>query len=120
MFKSYRAFDIHKPCNTKRLKVIHGRIGYETFIIVQLWSTLVVKRQNINNITELNSGGYRTPSTKIVMNTALRQIYGYEGPQVYQHKFQWFVSWNGIDKPIKYRDGMIIGGGSGIPFTVLN
>lgn len=121
MFKSYRNFTLDKPVNTKRLKVKHVAEGVMEWscTVVQLHNTNVVHRMNVNNITTLNSGGWKTQSTKIVINTALKCIYGEKAPHLFQYKGKWYIDLDQSQK-IEYFDGMIIGGGSGIPFSILN
>jgi hypothetical protein len=120
MFKSLRDFTLDKPVDRKRLKIRHTREGLGlACTIVQLWQTNVVHRVNINNIVTLNSGGWRTQSTKITMNTALKAIYGNDAPYLYQSKGDWYLEFkHGVKK--KYFDGMVIDGDSGIPMVVLN
>ena len=121
VFKSYREFTLDKPVNTKRLKVrhIHDTKSKLACTIVQLHNTDVVHRVNVNNVVTLNSGGWKTPSTKVTMNTAMRLIYGSIAPCIYQSKGKWYVKFNNGDIEL-YFDGMIIGGGCGAPFAVLN
>lgn len=121
MFKSLREFSLDKPVSRAKLKIRHTREGHEGIActIVQLYNTEVVKRVNINNITTLNSGGWKTPSTKTCINTALRLIYGNTAPQVFQSKHVWHVEFSN-GRTVPYFDGMILGGGHGVPYTVLN
>ena len=52
----------------------------------------------------LNSGGWRTFTTKNAMNQASNQ---YDlGFGVYQRNFDWFVTWKGQELP--FEDGMIL------------
>lgn len=119
MFKSLREFTLDKEVNRKRLKIRHVMKDRLAYTEVQLWDTIVVRRLNINNVTSLNSGRWRTHSTKITINTALKCIYGQEAPYVYQKKYEWYIKFtNGDIHP--YFDGMIIGGGSGAKFAVLS
>ena len=123
MFKSLREFTLDKPVNRVKLKIRHTREGHEgtACTIVQLYGTEIVHRVNVNNVVTLNSGGYRTTSTKTAINTALKCIYGREvsRPYVYQSKGIWYVRIpGGVD--VKYFDGLILGGGCGAPFVVLN
>lgn len=118
MFKSYRTFTLD-PTNTKRLKVLHTKVRGHAYTIVRLHDTDVVKRQNVNNVVTLNSGGWLTMSTKTVINTALRLIYGDETPYVFQKKNKWFIQMPD-GSVANYRDGIILGGGSGAPFMILN
>lgn len=53
-------------------------------------------------IVTLDSGGYRTHTTKTRMNQAANQ-YGL-GYQVFQKDFEWFVGYHGAVHP--FQDGM--------------
>jgi hypothetical protein len=53
------------------------------------------------------------------MNTAMRLIYGSIAPRIYQSKGKWYMEFNNGDIEL-YFDGMVIGGGCGAPFAVLN
>jgi hypothetical protein len=121
MFKSLREFTLDKPVNRAKFKIRHTREGHEgvAYTIVKLYNTEVVKRQNINNIVTLNSGGWHTQSTKICINTALRQIYGKEAPYLYQSKGVWYLQLN-TGETRRFLDGIVIGGGSGAKFQFLN
>ena len=52
----------------------------------------------------LNSGGWRTMTTKLAMNQASAQ--DKLGFSVYQQKRQWFVTWKGETLP--FEDNMIL------------
>jgi hypothetical protein len=52
----------------------------------------------------LNSGGWRTATTKLRMNQTANQ-FGL-GFSVYQHKFEWFVCFGGMR--LEYIDGMVL------------
>ena len=53
----------------------------------------------------LNSGGWRTPTTKLRMNQAASQFnLGY---RVYQHDFAWYVKLSDNDQPLIFSDGMV-------------
>lgn len=52
----------------------------------------------------LNSGGYRTNTTKLAMNQASNQ--DNLGFQVYQQKGRWYVSWRGQELP--FEDNMVL------------
>jgi len=75
-------------------------------IEVELYSTTIVvaNRKTI----KLNSGGWRTVTTKQAINRALRQLCELEAtPFVRQTKGEWFVDMpNG--KVIPFRDGMSV------------
>lgn len=73
-------------------------------ITVQLYQTniVVVDQKTI----VLNSGGWRTVSTKQAMNHALRQVCeAFKAPFVRQHKGEWYVDFPG-GKSIPFKDGM--------------
>lgn len=120
MFKSLRNFTLDKQVNRAKLKIIHTNDKHGPCTIVQLYRTAVVHRQNVNNVVTLNSGSWRTVSTKTCINTALKAIYGTLSPHVFQYKKEWYINLPGIQYSIKYFDGMTIGGGCGTPFIVLN
>lgn len=65
----------------------------------------VVWRQHPNGRVTLNSGGWRTNTTKTRINQAFRQ-YGYPY-QVVQKNFEWFVS--GPAGSVPFTDGMTVG-----------
>ena len=52
----------------------------------------------------LDSGGWRTATTKTRMNQASVQ-FGL-GFSVFQRRFEWFVDWQGKELP--FRDGMVL------------
>jgi hypothetical protein len=69
---------------------------------VTFWSTDIVKFDS-KTIT-LNSGGYRTATTKTRMNQASNQFnLGY---QVKQENYKWYVYFTG--KKFVFKDGMIL------------
>ena len=69
---------------------------------VKLHNTIVV-RFNASEVI-LNSGGWKTVTTKARMNQAANE---YNLPyQVYQDKGEWYV--NVLDKTFTFQDGMII------------
>ena len=70
-------------------------------------STPVVKFNDKRII--LNSGGWRTSTTKIRMNQAANQFK--LGFSVHQKKYDWFVSFDG-DDAIPFFDGMILNRGA--------
>ncbi len=119
MFKSLREFNLDKPVNRKKLKIRFTKERGQAYTEIQLYNTVVLKRQNVNNIVVLASGGFRTQSTKVTINTGLRLIYGANCPHVFQRKHIWYVALPGKDKPIAFIDGMVIGGGCGAPFQEL-
>jgi len=78
---------------------IHTDAGYTNLVY---HSTAVVKWSP--ELVILNSGGWRTVTTKLRMNQASNQ-YGL-GYSVYQKNFEWFVDFNGHTIP--FEDGMIL------------
>lgn len=66
-------------------------------------NTDVVRVSKDGTVT-LNSGGYRTATTKLAMNQVSNQ-YGY-GFQVYQDKGAWFVRFTGAALTRLFSDGM--------------
>lgn len=54
----------------------------------------------------LNSGGWRTPTTKLAMNQASNQ-FGL-GFQVYQHNHDWYVDAGYPEGVLPFHDGMVI------------
>ncbi len=72
-------------------------------ISVQLHNTIVVEKIGKSTVV-LNSGGWRTVTTKQAMNHALRQLFP-NAPFVRQTKGNWFVDFpNG--KIVPFRDDM--------------
>lgn len=65
---------------------------------VRFHATVIVRRIR-EDIYELNSGGYRTATTKQRLNALLSPAM-----QVWQKDFEWFVSTQGSDIP--FTDGM--------------
>lgn len=99
---SARSFDL----STLNKKQSNIRVSRESSsICVMLHQTCIVAI-NKGGAT-LNSGGWRTATTKVAINRALRQVQNLKGYTVVQKKGQWFVS-----KPdnslIEFIDGMSI------------
>ena len=72
-------------------------------------ATAVVKWSPRESWVELNSGGWRTVTTKTRINQALHQ-FGIAF-QVYQRDFDWYVKGtadNDMSDPIPFYDGMVI------------
>ena len=83
--------------------------GVETTILTENDTTKVIYRGTVvvefsPDQIKLNSGGWRTVTTKTRMNQAANQfVLGYE---VYQRDFAWYVGWKG--KPIPFEDRMTL------------
>lgn len=73
------------------------------FTVVRLHSTDVVKFNN--SFIVLNSGGWRTATTKARMNQA-SQEFGL-GFYVYQKDYRWYVK-QGNDTAVEFSDGMAL------------
>jgi len=82
-------------------KVIHTATG----LIVRYHNTDVVVVKN-GEVT-LNTGGWKTVTTKRRMNQAANQFgLGYH---VYQERHAWYVCWNGIMYPF-LNDSIVLNG----------
>lgn len=57
-----------------------------------------------NNVVELSNCGYRTATTKVAINNALKQL-GFN-QSVYQEKYTWYVSDSG--NKINFQNGMVL------------
>lgn len=81
------------------------------FLRITLHSTDVVVFDRQRNVVVLNSGGWRTPTTKTAINNALRQLeslVGQEFPTVSQKNFKWFLEYfdkNGF-RQVEFQDGI--------------
>lgn len=65
---------------------------------------------DVDGCVTLNSGGYKTMTTKTAINTALSQVYGVSAPKVVQRRGVWSILLrNGQSVP--FRDGIIFGRG---------
>ena len=71
--------------------------------VYTLHKTVVVEHRTNGEIV-LNSGGYRTATTKLAMNQASNQFN--MGFQVFQNAGDWFVTYKG--KTIPFYDEMIL------------
>ena len=65
-------------------------------------TAVVVVRED--GTIRLDSGGWKTATTRTAMNQASHQ--DCLGFKVFQRDFEWFVSWQGHD--IEFKDGMIL------------
>lgn len=99
---SARSFDL---TGTKsrfgNVTVLHSKDS----ISVILHRTIVVHADLAAGTVMLNSGGWRTPTTKTAINNALGQLKA--NASVSQVKGQWLVRINGQSMP--FTDGMTIG-----------
>lgn len=87
---SARTFDVNRPKRYGNVTVLLNR--------VKLHQTIVAEKTK-QGVT-LNTGGWRTVTTKTAMNNALKQ-WGY--PQrIYQKNHQWYIG------DTEYHDGMIV------------
>lgn len=77
----------------------------EGFTNVVYHSTQVVRFSQIKDRIILNSGGYRTNTTKTRINQASNQFR--LGFTVSQEKFNWFVT-NAIGETLPFSDNMIL------------
>jgi len=71
---------------------------------VTLHSTDVVVFDRQRNVIKLNSGGWRTATTKTAINNALKQLESFTGqqmPGVFQKKGEWLLT-----DGTKFQDGM--------------
>ena len=82
---SARSFDVNKEGKYGNVKVKH--VQHLTFVI--LHQTEVLMFDNISKVVKLNSGGWKTNTTKTAMNNALNQL-GLK-VEVKQVKGEWFV-----------------------------
>jgi hypothetical protein len=96
---SARSFDINKTTKQSNIQVHHK----ENSTYVTLHKTLVFSINKFGMIF-LNSGGYRTNTTKTAINRAFSQL-NING-QVSQVKGEWFVTFNG--EKIPFKDEMVL------------
>jgi len=102
---SARKFDIYKAKKYGNVRVEHdGEI-----IRVWLYSTCVVEFDKESQHIKLNTGGWRTATTRTAINNALKQggFHDYlneEYINVFQKKGEWFVDFFGLVKP--FQDGV--------------
>ena len=99
---SARSFDINK-LNVKQSNI---RVVVEdSSNCAILHNTCIVA---INNFSvTLNSGGWRTTTTKVAINRALSQYPRLKGYGIFQKKGQWFVSCPN-NEILEFVDGMSI------------
>ena len=89
---------------TSQVRGVATRIFVEDGITCIQYHDTVVVKFNAEKII-LNSGGWRTSTTKARMNQASNQFD--LGFMVYQKNHQWFVSQGGKED-IPFEDGMIV------------
>ena len=76
-------------------------------------STIVLHRTAIavydhnTQALKLNTGGWHSVTTKNRLNAILDELI--VGARVFQHKFNWFLSYN--NQTVDFRDGMILSSG---------
>lgn len=109
---SAKTFDISgNKKNFGNVKI--KKTGLYTHVI--LHDTPVVSLNQLSNIVTLNSGGWKTPTTRTAINTALRQINGFEKVSVVQKKGEWLVLDLASGDIWSFEDRMIFSGGFGLP-----
>ena len=74
---------------------------------IVLFRTAIAVYDHKNQALKLNSGGYTTNTTKSRLNAILQELI--TGASVYQHKFNWFLSYNNVTHD--FNDGMILWNG---------
>ena len=95
---SARSFDINKTTKQGNIKVLN-QLGFKS---VLLHDNCVLTVED-NTSIKLHSCGYRTNTTKLAINNALKQL---KQPfHVSQEKFEWYVYYKG-EKLGKFQDGM--------------
>lgn len=97
---SARSFNIKLTRKQSNVKVIHN----ENSIMVKLYDTIVFAI-NCHGLIVLNSGGYKTISTKTCINRAFRQL-GLHNMRVRQVKGEWIVNFMGQD--LDFKDEMVL------------
>lgn len=98
---SARSFDIN---SSKKQGII--QVSRESSsICVKLHNTVVIAINDSG--ATLNSGGWRTATTKVAINNALKQVRGFAQYAVVQKKGNWFVS-TPDSQLIPFTDGMSI------------
>ena len=80
--------------NTWAVLLDNGNIG------IKLHNTIVVEYFPDGKV-RLDSGGWETITTK-------QRINAYSPVSVYQEKWRWYVSVPGNEKPINFKDGMVL------------
>lgn len=98
---SARSFDIN--CSKKQGNIVVTRESHS--VCVKLHNTVVIAINHSG--ATLNSGGYRTATTKVAINNALKQVRSFAFYQVVQKKGQWFLS-TPDSQLIEFTDGMSI------------
>jgi hypothetical protein len=84
---------------THKTSIVHTARG----IGVQYHDTVVAKREG--NVVVLNSGGWKTATTKLRMNQFAQQYcWGLFG--VYQHQCEWYVENRSTHETEPFEDGM--------------
>mgnify|MGYP005833806839 CR=1 FL=1 len=97
MLKRRTKVSVKRKPNTH---VIHDDCG----ISFALHNTTIVRRDSINNNIVLNSGGWRTPTTKRRMNQIFDE---YLIPlHVYQQDYDWYVYRSDTEETIEFTDYM--------------
>lgn len=96
---SARTFDINKPGRYGNVTVY----GDDLTIKVKLHNTIVVSYDKRTKMVTLNSGGWRTMTTKTAINNALSQLGFFN--KVYQYKNEWYFG----DNNHLFEDEMKIG-----------
>lgn len=120
---SAKNFDIYVAKKYGTVRVSHG--GTQVFpdsatvVSVQLHATVVFRLNMVNNILTLDTGGWRTVTTKAAINHALRQVGAYEGWFLASRKGEWFLEHGASGKRIEFYDGIMLGGGAGLPVSEL-
>lgn len=103
---SARNFDIFNPRKYGNVRVSHGEEMRGEIVHVTLHSTVVLRWDRDTNRVTLNSGGWRTVTTKQAINTALRQTGRFDGVFLAQAKGEWYLEHKG--NRIPYDDGIIL------------
>jgi len=98
---SARSFDLN---SMKKQGIIQVSIE-GSFKNVKLHNTIIVGIHECG--VTLNSGGWRTATTKVAINNALKQLRGFQGYAVVQKKGEWFVSCSD-NSLVPFTDGMSI------------
>lgn len=97
---SARTFDITKNKKFGNVTVYQ----HKNAISVVLHFTEVVRFDKELNKVVLNTGGWKTSTTKTAINNALKQLEVFTGqsmPRVFQKKGEWL-----LDNGTKFQDGM--------------
>lgn len=119
---SARNFDVNKAKKYGNVTVEHNQDSPKGEIIhIRLHQTYVVRFDRETKRVTLNSGGWRTVTTKQAINTALKQLQEYTDFRqvgVYQEKGEWFLH-TGVSK-VPFVDGMVFEMKAGRPVRVLS